>query len=76
LQAGARPEDHRRLRKPGNARLSHLQSVFKLSKLRGVSVSNPTPVVSATVCDANDGAEFDTFSRQKPEMKEDLHHFL
>jgi hypothetical protein len=41
----------------------------------GVSVSNPTPVVSVTLCDANDRAEFDGLSRQKPEMKEDLHHF-
>jgi len=40
-----------------------------------VSVSNPTPVVSVTLCDANDRAEFDGLSRQKPEMKEDLHHF-
>jgi hypothetical protein len=40
----------------------------------GVSVSNPTPVVSVTLCDANDRAEFDGLSRQKPEMKEDLHH--
>jgi hypothetical protein len=42
----------------------------------GVSVSNPTPVVSVTLCDANGRAEFDGLSRQEPEMKEDLHHFL
>lgn len=41
----------------------------------GVSVSDPTPVVSVTLCDANDRSEFDGLSRQKPEMKEDLHHF-
>jgi len=43
--------------------------------LHWVSVSNPTPVVSVTLCDANNRSEFDGLSRQKPEMKEDLHHF-
>jgi len=43
--------------------------------LNWVSVSNPTPVVSVTLSDANDGAECDELRRQKPEMKEDLHHF-
>jgi len=28
-----------------------------------------------TLCDANNRSEFDGLSRQKPEMKEDLHHF-
>lgn len=41
----------------------------------GVPVSNPTPVVSVTLCDARHGAEFAGSSRQEPEMKGDLHHF-
>jgi len=47
----------------------------KIGLALGVSVSNPTPVVSVTLCDASHGAEFDGLSRQQPEMKEDLHHF-
>jgi hypothetical protein len=43
--------------------------------LNWIAVSNSTPVVSVTLCDANDGSEFDGLSRHKPEMKEDLHHF-
>jgi hypothetical protein len=38
-----------------------------------VSVSNPTPAVSVTICYANDGAEFDPLGRQKAERKGDLH---
>jgi hypothetical protein len=43
---------------------------FKSFNCHWVSVSNPTPAVSVAICDANDGAEFDTLRRQKAEMKE------
>jgi hypothetical protein len=59
----------------GNVRCQSFAKFILSPSLNWVSVSNPTPVVSVTLCDANDGAEFDGLSRQKPEMKEDLQHF-
>ena len=50
------------------------EAYFK--SLNAISVSNSTPVVSVTLCDASNGAEFDGLSGQKLETKEDLHPLL